>query len=139
MLVPSRLDLVDEVCQIVSDFFLTLDFTEDDIYAFDLSLREGVINAMKHGNRWDDALTVSVLVEVAGNDCLIRVRDSGKYSASIPQASGELLAPNGRGLVIMRSIMDSVEFNRRSYGFELVLRKRVSLREREETAELAVE
>lgn len=136
--VPSRLALVDEVCQMASDFFSKLEFSEDDVYAFDLSLREAVINAMKHGNHWDESLTVGVLVEVSGNSCVIRVRDSGKHSVSIPQASGELLAPNGRGLMIMRSIMDSVEFNRGSYGFELVLRKRVNLRERQETAELAV-
>lgn len=139
LVVPSRVALVDEVCQMVSDFFSNLGFTEDDVYAFDLSLREAVINAMKHGNHWDEALTVGVLAEVAGNNCVIRVRDSGKHDASIPRTSENLFAPNGRGLVIMRSIMDSVEFNRTGYGLELVLKKRVNLPERQEAAEIVVE
>lgn len=121
--VPSRVALVDEVCQMVSDFFSNLGFTGDDVYAFDLSLREAVINAMKHGNHWDEALTVGVLVDVTGNNCVIRVRDSGRYHASIPETPENLVASNGRGLVIMRSMMCRIGVNRvPPFGAEYLLR-----------------
>ncbi len=132
LVVPSRLAFVEEVCEKVSGFLGSLGFSEDDVYAFDLSVREGVINAMKHGNQWNELLLVSVVVDVTGDDCVVEVRDSGNHRASIPEASCELLAPNGRGLLIMRSLMDLVEFNQRSHGMELVLRKRVISPERAE-------
>lgn len=125
LVVPSRLALVDEVCEKVSRFFSDRGFVEEDIYAFDLSVREGVINAMKHGNHWNELLLVSVLIDVTGGDCVIKISDAGNYRASIPKAPGELMAPNGRGITIMQSLMDSVEFNWKCHGLEVGLRKRV--------------
>jgi anti-sigma regulatory factor (Ser/Thr protein kinase) len=97
LVVPSRMALVDEACEMVSGFFSNLGFDEDEIYAFDLSIREGIINAMKHGIHWNELLLVSVCVDVIGDDCVIQIRDSGTYQTSIPKAGGALLAPNGRG------------------------------------------
>jgi len=124
--IPSRLEVVDDLCKRVSHFLSKLGFAEDDVYAFDLSTREAVVNAMKYGNKLDPGLTVSVDVEISDDTCTIRVGDSGKDPAGIPKGRGDLLAPNGRGVMIMRSLMDSVEFVRSRGRFEVVLSKRLS-------------
>ena len=122
---PSRLELVDDLCERIAHFLGKLGFGEDDVYAFDLSTREAVVNAMKHGNRLDSGLTVSVDVEISVDTCTIRVGDSGKDPTATPEGCGDLLAPNGRGVMMMRSFMDSVEFVRSRGGFEVVLSKHV--------------
>jgi len=124
--IPSRLEVVDDLCKRVSHFLSKLGFAEDDVYAFDLSTREAVVNAMKYGNKLDPGLTVSVDVEISDDTCTIRVGDSGKDPAATPEGRGDLLAPNGRGVMIMRSLMDSVEFVRSRGRFEVVLSKRLS-------------
>jgi serine/threonine-protein kinase RsbW len=124
--VPSRLELVDSLCERVSHFLSKLGFPQDDVYALDISIREAVVNAMRHGNALDPALTVSVGVEVSDDKCTIRIGDSGKDPRATPEGSADLLAPNGRGLLIMRSFMDSVEFVRSRGRFEVVLSKRAT-------------
>ena len=96
-------------------------------YAFDLSVREAVVNAMRHGNGFDPALSVTVRVEVSDDDCTIRVGDSGKNGRAALKRLADLLAPNGRGLLIMLSLMDTVQFARKKDRFEVVLRKRVRI------------
>jgi serine/threonine-protein kinase RsbW len=124
--VPSRLEFVDNLCEQVSHFLSKLGFAQDDVYAFDLSIREAVVNAMKHGNALDPALTVWVGVEISDDKCTIRIGDSGKDPRATPEGRADRLAPNGRGLLIMRSLMDSVVFVRTSGRFEVVLSKRVT-------------
>ena len=40
---PSRLELVDGLCERIAHFLGKLGFGEDDVYAFDLSTREAVV------------------------------------------------------------------------------------------------
>jgi anti-sigma regulatory factor (Ser/Thr protein kinase) len=122
---PSRVELVDDLCETVSHCLSTLGFAEDDVYALDLSTREAVVNAMKHGNGFDASLPVSVKVEVSDDDCTIRIADSGKNPKAVPESRSGLFAPNGRGVVMMKALMDSVEFARSGGRFEVVLRKRI--------------
>jgi serine/threonine-protein kinase RsbW len=119
--VPSRLELVDDLCERVSHFLNQLGFAQHDVYAFDLSIREAVVNAMKHGNGLDPGLTVSVGVQISHDKCTIRIGDSGKDPKATPESRADLLAPDGRGLLIMRSFMDSVEFVRSRNRFEVIL------------------
>ena len=122
---PSQVESVDGLCETVSHFLSTMGFAEDDVYAFDLSVREAVVNAMKHGNGFDASLLVSVKVEVSDDDCTIRITDSGKNPKAVPESRSGLFAPNGRGVVMMKALMDSVEFVRSRGRFEVVLRKRI--------------
>jgi len=124
---PSRIELIDELCERVSGLLKQLGYAEDDVYAFDLSVREAVVNAMRHGNGFDPALSVTVRVEVSDDDCTIRVGDSGKNGRAALKRLADLLAPNGRGLLIMLSLMDTVQFARKKDRFEVVLRKRVRI------------
>jgi serine/threonine-protein kinase RsbW len=123
--VQSRVELIDYVCERVASFLHKLNFGEDDIYAIDLSLREAAVNAMKHGNGFDPALQVSVSIEVSDADCTIRIADSGKNKKAVLKSQAGLLAPNGRGLLMMRTLMNSVEFVRSGDGLEVVLHRRV--------------
>ena len=93
-----------------------------------MALREGLANAIKHGNAQNMAKRVHVDMRVAGDTLEIRIRDEGE--GFDPEAVGDPLAPenrlktSGRGIFYMRTFMDDVRFQRADGGgMEIVLTK----------------
>ena len=91
-----------------------------------LALHEALINAVDHGCQGDSSQTILVSVccqETPG--ILIAVRDPGKgfdpSSIPDPVQSGNLLRHRGRGILLIRHLMDEVRFRRG--GREIVMRK----------------
>jgi len=80
-----------------------------------LAVREAIANAMVHGNHCDPEKAVRISVAVNENcDLFVSVKDSGSGfdPAGLPNpvAPENLLAPHGRGIFIMRQLMDQVDF-----------------------------
>ena len=95
-------------------------------FACSLALNEAVNNAFFHGRR-DGEVKVSVLV-LRNRRISIRVCDSGPGFAvantALPVKADELLwEGSGRGVLLMRSFMDQVIYNRR--GNEVMLIKKI--------------
>jgi serine/threonine-protein kinase RsbW len=93
-----------------------------------MALREGLANAIKHGNAQNMAKRVHVDMRVEGDTLEIRIRDEGE--GFDPEAVGDPLAPenrlktSGRGIFYMRTFMDDVRFQRADGGgMEIVLTK----------------
>lgn len=93
-----------------------------------MALREGLANAIKHGNAQNMAKRVHVDMQVAGDTLEIRIRDEGE--GFDPESVGDPLAPenrlktSGRGIFYMRTFMDDVRFQRADGGgMEIVLMK----------------
>jgi len=96
-----------------------------------MALREGLANAIKHGNSQDLAKRVYVEMRVEGNTLQIRIRDEGP--GFDPRKVGDPLAPenrlktSGRGIFYMRTFMDDVRFDRHEAGgMEIVLTKNLN-------------
>jgi serine/threonine-protein kinase RsbW len=91
----------------------------------ELALREALNNAVMHGNHMDPDKWVHVRCRCAPDDGVsIVVRDEGEGfdPGSLPHAATrEARSGCGRGLLIMRSYMDEVSFEKR--GTEVHLRK----------------
>ncbi len=90
-----------------------------------IALQEALANAVLHGCRNDSSQTVRCLVEVDPSGLTIIVRDPGPgfqvESATETTDAGENLTEHGRGIYLMRSLMDEVQYRNR--GSELRLRK----------------
>lgn len=93
-----------------------------------MALREGLANAIKHGNAQNMAKRVHLDMQVAGDTLEIRIRDEGE--GFDPESVGDPLAPenrlktSGRGIFYMRTFMDDVRFQRADGGgMEIVLMK----------------
>jgi serine/threonine-protein kinase RsbW len=93
-----------------------------------MALREGVANAIKHGNAQNVSKRVHVEMRVEGDTLEIRIRDEG--AGFDPSRDGDPLAPenrlktSGRGIFYMRTFMDEVRFGRpKEGGMEIVLTK----------------
>ena len=91
-----------------------------------LALIEALSNAMEHGHGWDEDKTVHVTAEVDQEMLEVAISDEGQgfdhNALADPTDPVNLLSERGRGIFLMRSIMDEVHFN--SSGTEITLRKK---------------
>ena len=81
---------------------------------------EAVNNGIIHGNKRDSKKKVIVTCEINHVELLVRVQDEGPGvdPATLPDPLTEenLLRENGRGVFLMKSLMDRVEFEKLPTG-----------------------
>ena len=86
---------------------------EEDI---ETAVREALANAIIHGNRQDPHKSVYVSTICKEGEISITVRDEGQgFDASAvadPTAEEKLKLNHGRGIYLMRALMDEVSFDR---------------------------
>ena len=91
-------------------------FDGDDIFSIHLALEEALLNAMHHGNKQDAAkqITVECLITPTKFDISITDQGGGFDPDDVPDPRREenLRKCCGRGLLLMRSYMDAVEYNK---------------------------
>lgn len=120
-----------EFCVLVLSYiknFLQID--EEDFFRIEIALREVINNAIVHGNRSDLSKRVFVDFSWQRSGFSIRVRDENpdpiNFSSLVEQSEkNDLLSFRGRGIMIMRSYMDRVEFFKKDGGTEILLQKRL--------------
>ena len=120
----SVFDTLDLI-QVVSDRLSAIGgLDEDATHWVGVSVRESVINAIKHGNRFDPSklVTVEFSLDSAAVPAalVIRITDEGEgfdpVEVADPLAPENLLRSSGRGIFFMRSFMDDVTIKRGSQG-----------------------
>ena len=93
---------------------------------FRVSLTEALSNAMLYGNEEDPGKRVRLEVVLGDEEIRVRVTDEGSGfdpgQVPDPTVPPNLVKPGGRGLFLMRQLMDEVRFNERGNSVELVLR-----------------
>jgi serine/threonine-protein kinase RsbW len=98
--------------------------SEEDAGGVALAVREAAANAVRHGNRMDDGKRVDVRARFRSNELEIVVCDEGEgFDPSAlpdPLAPSNLLKPTGRGIFLMRRLMDQVEFDFPEQGGTIV-------------------
>lgn len=87
---------------------------EDDVFGVHLSVEEALVNAIKHGNRYDPDKCVAISCWVSPSRMRIKIRDQGEgfdpADVPDPTADENLEMPSGRGLMLMRNFMTEVKF-----------------------------
>jgi serine/threonine-protein kinase RsbW len=91
-----------------------------------VGLSEALANAMLYGNAEDPSKRVKVEVAFQGSTITARVTDEGNgfdpYHLPDPTSPANLLKAEGRGIFLMRKLLDEVYFNDRGNSVTLVLR-----------------
>ena len=100
-------------------------FGDRDIFAIRLALEEALVNAVKHGNQMDPLKRVFVAYAVSGDRFDITIRDEGAGfdpdDVPDPTLPENLERACGRGLLLIRNFMSSVEY--RGRGNEVAMSK----------------
>jgi serine/threonine-protein kinase RsbW len=99
-------------------------FSPDACFYVKLAMEEAVVNAIKHGNRLDASKRVHLRYACDHDRFMLSVRDEGDgfdpSKVPDPTAPENLALPYGRGLMLMKSYMDSVEWSKNGREVTLV-------------------
>jgi CheY-like chemotaxis protein/anti-sigma regulatory factor (Ser/Thr protein kinase) len=100
-------------------------FVEDRLdNSLRLALVEALTNAMEHGNDWDEDKPVAVRAEFTRHQMRVTISDQGRgfpwQRLPDPTHGSNLTAERGRGVFLMRTIMDQVSFNDKGNQVTLV-------------------
>jgi serine/threonine-protein kinase RsbW len=116
LVLKSRIAEMRRGCRKVLAEVRKADYTCDEIFAIHLAVEEALMNAHKHGNRKNGEKTVSVEYSVTPEKFEISVQDQGEgfdpARVPDPREAGNIQKDSGRGVLLMQSYMDIVEYNR---------------------------
>lgn len=113
--IPSRLELLPLVDQLTAGISERMDFDEESRVQISISVLEAGTNAIQHGNRVDPNKQVDMAFQIHPDRLEVVVKDMGpgfdlaKVTSDITTPE-HLLDLRGRGIYMMRSCMDAVDF-----------------------------
>jgi serine/threonine-protein kinase RsbW len=118
--IGSKLELID-VVTLSSDHLCKLaGFDEEEQYRVNLSVRETLANAIEHGNKFADHKRVEIQLFLNEEFFRVSIRDHGDgfdpNQVPNPLDPQNILNPDGRGILYMRSFMDEVNLIRHDEG-----------------------
>ncbi len=126
----STMESVSEVEEAADHLATEAGLDEDQRFHIGMAVREAAINAVLHGNEYDPTRHIAVSLENTGKDLVIVIADEGSGfnpdKVPDPLATENLLRGTGRGIFLIRSLMDEVHFRQLHPGTELTLIKHLA-------------
>ena len=117
-------DLITDILDALQPFELD----KQDLYSIRLAIDEALANAWRHGLRHRDDVPFEVSYYINDEGFQLRVKDGGDgfdhESLPDPTVEENLYKTSGRGVFLIRKMMDEVEFN--DIGNEITVFKRFS-------------
>jgi len=131
---PSTLESVDIAEAEILKAAEEAGFDEDEQHRIGMAVRECMVNAVVHGNRYNRNKQVHVIVALDSGRFTIRIIDQGEgfevQEVPDPLHENNLLRHSGRGLFLMGAFMDDMKVRKVSpSGTEVTLVKNVAPRE----------
>jgi serine/threonine-protein kinase RsbW len=124
---PSTRQSINDACAWIVDAARACGYSTDQEPDLEIAMREALANAVIHGNR--EGRDKHVFVRCYGGDdkmLLVLIRDEGPGfepdGVPDPRTNDRVQLDHGRGLFLMRALMDHVEYRKR--GSEVLLFKR---------------
>ncbi len=122
------MDSVDNAEELAVGVAQRAGFGEEDLMKIGMAVRESMVNAVVHGNRYSALKKVRFSVARAGQRFTVRIADEGEGfdldNIPNPLAEENIMRSSGRGIFLIRSFMDEVEMRRlEPAGTELTLVK----------------
>jgi serine/threonine-protein kinase RsbW len=124
---PADLREVSPVVNRVMELTTEMSCAKGKEFEIELSLREALVNAIKHGARHDVTKQIRLSVHCdESRGMLLIVRDPGEgfdlESLPNPLTGERVYATHGRGIYMINQLMDEVRFLKK--GTEIRMRKR---------------
>ncbi len=124
----STLESVDSAEELAVGLAQRAGFDEDDLMKIGMAVRESMVNAVVHGNRYNSNKKVRFSVAKGGERFTVRIADEGEgfdfANLPDPLSPENLMRTSGRGIFLMRSFMDEFSIRRREpAGIEVTLVK----------------
>ena len=131
---PSTLESVDSAEAEILKAAEAAGFDEDDQHRIGMAVRECMVNAVVHGNRYNRNKKVQVDVSADDAQFIVRIADQGEgfevQEVPDPLHDTNLLRHSGRGLFLMGAFMDEIKVGKAEpVGAEVTLIKKIGPRE----------
>ena len=113
---PSRLGYEKVAMDTAASVAHLMGFGSDRIEDLKTAVSEACINAMEHGNKLDEALSVSVILSMDADTLEVKVLDNGDgpkghtVRPDIDKKMHEEEAARGMGMFLIESLVDEVEW-----------------------------
>lgn len=138
--IGSRFDNIDLVDAVTDAVLRHTGMDDEFVERLGLAIREAVANGVQHGNKEDPEKRVAVSFVFSTEEIAISIRDEGEGfdldGLPDPLAPENLFKPRGRGILLMNSFMDEVDFEfDGGKGTVVRLRKRLAAGDPEEDTE----
>lgn len=133
LVVPSQPSMAPVVDALVTALTTGLEFDNgmrDDVV---IAVNEAVHNAIYHGNRCDSRKPIQLVFRCHPSALTVWVKDQGQgfnpAALPNPRSPENLLQEHGRGILLMKALMDEVDFQstgERGMTIKLVKRREVN-------------
>jgi serine/threonine-protein kinase RsbW len=122
--IPSDASRAAEVQEQIVSALEEQGYSSRDVFSMRLAIEEALVNAIKHGNQRDLSKSVHVGWSVAPERAVVSVEDEGPgfRLEDVPDCTAEenLDKPSGRGILLMRRFLSTVEYNEKGNRVTLV-------------------
>ena len=113
--IPSEIKYIREVSSGILKWLQLRKLDDSALFDIRLCVEEVVRNAITHGNNNDKSLKVLVSYWLEGDCLIIEVEDEGRgfdfSEVPDPTIEENIMKGSGRGIYIVRKLIDKMEFN----------------------------
>jgi serine/threonine-protein kinase RsbW len=117
-----------EVQAKIMDAIESFEYPQDDIFAMKLSLEEGLINAIKHGNKLNPDKRVKIEADISNQQVEIMIEDQGpgfsKKDVPDPTLEENLEKCSGRGILLIETYMTQAEWTKGGRRLRMIFKRR---------------
>jgi serine/threonine-protein kinase RsbW len=112
----STLESVDAAEALVLRVAEEAGFEEEDLHKIGMAVREAMVNAVVHGNRYNLKKKVHLGISMDGEQLVISIADEGEgfepKDLPDPLAEENLLRQSGRGLLLIKAFVDEFDMHK---------------------------
>lgn len=127
LIIPSSLDHLSDLDRFTEKTIRALALPSQMLDDIAITASEAVNNAIVHGNKLDPSKSVKITFYRGDKFLRLIVQDegSGFVLESVPDPRNEenLLKTSGRGLLIIRHLMDRVGYRKLKAGLQIIMDK----------------
>ncbi len=125
--IPSDTSIGSALVNELIDAMTERQWPAADLFRTQLAYEEAIVNAIRHGNQCELEKTVTVEMRCDQERAWIRITDQGEGfdPSSVPDPRQEELleVPGGRGVLLIKEMMNEVHYNERGNEITMVKRK----------------
>lgn len=129
LVIPSLLEKLTEVEEFTEKITLQHGISDDDRDNLAIAITELTNNAIMHGNKFDYEKKVTISFYFNRDEVTVYIKDQGlgfdPMAIGNPLDPENLLKESGRGIFILKSIMDDVQFQVSDHGTEVKVIKKL--------------
>ena len=128
VLLDSSLESVDQAEEKINGIAGAMGFSEEDVFRLGMAVREAMVNAVVHGNRYNANKKVHFVISRCGRKLEVHIADQGvgfrPDEQPDPLAEENILKQSGRGMMLIRAFVDEFVVQlAHPVGTEVILKK----------------